>query len=222
MGFQLKGHIPAIVKGQDPSVVHKCGAHPGPGDLFRRAAQVGFEQPVNHLSLTIRTGVIHAGFERLMNAVLAPGLGQHLQFNVKWVASFPNKIRLDRLHFLQAERQAAIRAEGRKFLRGGCAQGDHIHPVAGGFFGHKGRGQGLVHRVALDHGVRKNRVRQAVQVFGGKCPIQQKALAGRHVQQPADSEPVRGSLQVLRHRVGDAGQQCDFNGVFGGQAGGCA
>ena len=114
VGFHLKRQIELLVEGDDARVVHKRGAHPGFVDLLRGGADVGVEQAVDMLGFTIRAGVLNLRLECLVDAVFAPGLGDHFQLHIGGIALFGAVIGLDGLHFGQIQRQPPFLADSQK------------------------------------------------------------------------------------------------------------
>ena len=67
---------------------------------------------------------LDGALERLVDAVLAPGLGEGLEFDVGRLAAGRAEVVLDRLHLGQREEQVLLAGEGFELVIGEVAQGD--------------------------------------------------------------------------------------------------
>ena len=85
-----------------------------------------------------------------MDAVLGPGLGQHLQLDVGGLAARPAEIVLDGAHLGQVQRQAALPADGFEARRIGCGQRDDLDRGVSRLRKGERRGHGPVEGVSLD------------------------------------------------------------------------
>ncbi len=99
------------------------------------------------------SGVPNAGFEGLVDAVLAPGLSQHFQLSVGGVAPLAAVVGPDGAHLLQVEGQATLPADGLQHGVVGVPQRDDLHRIVGLLGCHEGGVHGTVYRVVLDQGV---------------------------------------------------------------------
>ena len=135
MRFYLEDEMIVFVKFDDPGVVDEHGytavVRPlGPADVFGRLPDSAGEEVVDALLLTARY-VVDDPVEDLVLAVLGPGLGQRLHFDVRRVAAKRIEMAPDRPHFLQVERQHAVPAQPRHFIVGRLQQGEGLDRVVG-------------------------------------------------------------------------------------------
>ena len=70
---------------------------------------------------------VHRALQRLVDAVLAPGLGDGLQLGVRRVAALLPEIRLHRLHLRERQEQMTLAAEPGELLVGQVAHRDVAH-----------------------------------------------------------------------------------------------
>ena len=105
----LKQTLKLLVEAHDAGVVLEDADAPvvrpePPADLLRRAEDRLLEQVVDAPAVEVDRAL-----ERLVRAVLRPGLGERLQLDVGRVAAQRAEVRLDRLHLGEVERRAGRR-----------------------------------------------------------------------------------------------------------------
>ena len=115
MRFNLKAHRMLVVKFDHAGVIFKDRNAPVFIQILSGLEDRFFDQIVkmNFFAVMVH---IHTALERLMNTVLAPGLGQRLQFHVR---RFPVNIAilaLNCLHFLKVQEQVLRLAELHELL----------------------------------------------------------------------------------------------------------
>ena len=86
--FDFERQVVFVVEAHDTGVIDKGGAHPRAVDLFGGGADVRVEQAVDRLGCAVGAGVVDVGFERLVDAMFAPRLRQHFEFDVGRFAAF--------------------------------------------------------------------------------------------------------------------------------------
>ncbi len=212
VGFNLEGQVMGLVEGHDARVVHEGRMHPGLVDGLGRSADVGLEKTVHHAG-SVFVGVAHQRLETLVNAVLRPGLRDHLEFRVGRVAVDAGKVIAHGSHFLEVERQAAILVEGIQASVVQAAQRNARHSGSGvaKFLPAQERcGQGFVDAGVLHDRVRKDFSGQAFQVGGVRVAVQHVPRASRRVRQ-IEAQQSRGADQAFRLRVGHAGAVADLD-----------
>jgi len=94
-----------LAKFDNPGIVAEGRQHPGFVELVCGCANGLVEKMLVLCRKTIifRIGIIYLyhRFKGLMDAMFAPGLGDHLELHIAEIASFTLAISLDGLHFFQ-------------------------------------------------------------------------------------------------------------------------
>ena len=135
MRLHLEDEMKIVVELDDPRIVDEHGYALvarafGTADILGRLPDGAGEEVVDALSLPARD-VIYDPVEDLVLAVLGPGLGQRLQFDVRRVAADRAEMAPDRPHLLQIEGQHAIAAQPHHFIVGRLQQGKSLYRVVG-------------------------------------------------------------------------------------------
>ena len=91
---------------------------------YRLLDEVVIVPPARHRAGLVVNLDIDGALERLVHAMLAPGLGQRLQLDVRWLAPALAEIVLNGLHLRQGEKQMPVAAQPRQLLIVQFAQRD--------------------------------------------------------------------------------------------------
>ena len=86
MGFNLKDDVVLFIKFDDSRVVHKHGDAPTLVNLFCRALDGGFEEPINDFCVCPASNLNYA-LEGFVDAVFRPRLGDCLKLDIGWCSS---------------------------------------------------------------------------------------------------------------------------------------
>src|SRR5215218_6920993 len=116
MRLHLEGEIPLVIECDDSGVIDKRGAKPRLAYAICRRPDVRIEKTVNRLRdgrgvrrrAMLWTNILNLGLECFVNAVFAPRLSEHFEFDIRWVARFIHIIGTNGLHFRQVERETAV------------------------------------------------------------------------------------------------------------------
>ena len=112
--LDLEDHVVLVVEADDAGVVLEDAdapvASPGGARIFCVAAKIVSLSMFSNCRSPSGPGSDPPG-QRLVAAMLAPGLGDRLQLHVGGVALERTKVTLDRLHLRQREAQLALTAE---------------------------------------------------------------------------------------------------------------
>ena len=118
--FDFKYHVIIVIEFDDTGVVREDLHAP---ILFAQLLADGLrgleDRFLEHVLEMLRPVLVDVGdaaSQRLVAAVLAPGLGDGLQFDVGWIAAQTLEMRLDGLHLGQRQVQLAGLAELHKLL----------------------------------------------------------------------------------------------------------
>ena len=221
MRLDLKGHVPGVVEGDDAGVVHECRVDPRLVDPLGRRANVRLQQAVDRLRADValgraggRAAVVDTGAEGLVDAVLAPGLRQHFQLGVGWLAAFALEVIADGAHLVQVQRQPPLRADAQERFVVGVPQRNDVD-VQLGRLDHERRRDRRVDGDPLDDRVIE-RLGQRRQLGGCQRCGHVVALAGGGAFELRQAQPVCGFDKILGHGVGDAGEKRNFDGVWVG------
>jgi hypothetical protein len=203
MGLHFKGNLVAAVEIDNPGVVDEGRAHPTGARLLSRGADVGIQQAVD---LFVFAGDGDLALEGFMAAMLAPGLGDHLEFDVGRVAVQLNIVIPDRAHFPGVERGQARGVEPGEAPIVELADREALHLPGG--FGRAGEDRfDRPDREALNYIVGQQPLGQGRALFGGKRAADDVARAGGGALDALDIEHVGAADDLLGHRVGHARAQ---------------
>ena len=132
MGFDFKADGIGFIEGDDTGVVDEDAQAEilvGPAiGQFHRAFEDGFSDEVCVLPCfqNVPRSILHLDIDgtlqRLVYAMLAPGLGEGFQFNIRRLALLSTEIVLDGLHFRQRKKQMAFPAQLRQLFIGQVLQ----------------------------------------------------------------------------------------------------
>ena len=107
--FHLEADVVLLVESHDAGIVGKDAHQPVAVQVFRRLEDRLFEQVVDRAA-TKRDPTP----QRLVRAVLAPGLGERFKLAVGWLAAKLNEMALDALHLREAERKLPRSAQAAR------------------------------------------------------------------------------------------------------------
>ena len=217
VGLDLDAHALGVVVLDDAAVVLEHRQAPRRGDVIGRLGDGLFEQVVDDRH-TVGRGVFDQALQGLVDAVLGPGLGERFEFDVGGVALQGAEMRLDRLHLVQGQAQAAL---ARQLHQAGIVErgeGDLGARVA-----HVTAGQAQADGLArvdgdlLDRPVGEALPGQAVEVF----------VAGAdHLDAGADAHADQDQAEILGalddrglDRIHDPGLALDLDHPAGGGGG---
>lgn len=210
--LDLKGEIKLIIEGDNACIVHKGRAHPGFVHRFGGGANIGLQQTPDRLRLTIRPGEINRGAEGFMNAVFAPCLGEHFQFNIRGFAAFTGIVGADGLHLRQIKRETPLFADGKQALITDIGQRNRFNQTIPGMRCDEGRCNRLVEAGALDNGIGKNGVGDVFEVLRGEGrTVKSVSLACRRLLNPGIPQSVGRSNEIFSRRIGNARLQRHVN-----------
>ena len=231
--LHLDAHGVRFVEGDHARVVHEHAQAPVDGARLRRIHQLMrcgghsvLQQVVHHQRIAVTRmarsdtrarkqrwrarrkalfGVAHAALQRLVNAVLAPGLRDGLQLDLARLAALAAVLRLHGTHLVQAQEQVRFAAQT---LKRGIVQIAQLHMT------HLGRARLGLGKVrwrprrrmhCLHHGVRQ----QALPDRGGLRAIhalQIPSVAGQHAH-PRTRQLLDRQLHAFGGGVGHARQR---------------
>ena len=124
--FNLEHHVVLVVEADDTRVVLEDADAPvGGAPLFSQLLRRGENRLFEHILKASRAAFVAVGdaaSQRLMAAMLAPGLRHRFQFRVGWIASQFAKVLLDRPHLDQGQVELAFAAEPRESVVGQLAE----------------------------------------------------------------------------------------------------
>ena len=151
--FNLDRNVKFVVEFDDARVVNERRTHPGFVDLVRGCHQVRFQHALN--ARAVRGG--NHGPERLVNAVFAPSLRDHLEFNVARISRFGNVISANRLHLREVQGEPSFTRNLEQARIIGITNRNHFHLIAsvGDFRNHKRSRDARVEGEALHDGIGK-------------------------------------------------------------------
>ena len=191
MWVSLDRQVEPVVEGDDSGVVDEDRPQPACVQLVGGPPQGGEQAVViGDLGAAVGAGVRErdASLERLVGAVLGPGLGQGLQFGVGGVAAGRGEVSLDRSHLAGVERQQPVPAEVGQLLVVQAGQRNRRGCQAGDIHRREGRRQlaaaavldGRVGQQPLDQHVYVGVVEVAAQLVspGGGCSQRPQAQRG--------------------------------------------
>ncbi len=112
---------------------------------------------------------LNGAFERFMNAVLAPGLGDRLQFDVGGLALLGTEVFLDGLHLGQREEQVAVAAELCELVVGKIAQLNVLEAETVFVPGREGGGDVAIEMDRFDDAVGEDAAGDVLELFGGQA-----------------------------------------------------
>src|SRR5262249_7593817 len=112
-----------VVEGDDAGVVAEDREAPVALERARRGEDRLLQQVLVGARRAVAGHGDRAG-QRLVLAVLRPGLRQRLELDVGWVAALLPEEGLDRLHLLEVEREQAVTADAAQRLVVGLTQRD--------------------------------------------------------------------------------------------------
>jgi len=224
VGLHLESQVRVLVEGDDACIIDKGRAYPGLAGPFGRRANIGLQQRVDTAHCRGLTAIRRAFLvidecaEGLVDAMLGPGLRQHLELDIYGLAALPAIVVLNGAHLGQVERQATLPADGFEARGIGSRQRDEFHGVVCRLQEGEGRCDPAVDRVGLDDGIGEQGA-QARQCTGPQPAGYLVALARRSARQSGDAGDARAFQQILGHAVRDAGVEHNFDRLMADRLG---
>ena len=119
VSLDFEGEVEVAVEGHYAGVVVERGTEPGWSDLLGNHPECGQQTLVGrNLDRPVHPRVLQADVspERLVHAVLRPGLGQRLELGVGWIPSLTPEMIVNGPHLGEVEREQTVPAQAHQVV----------------------------------------------------------------------------------------------------------
>ena len=204
VGLGLDGEIEMIIERHDAGVVDERGVYPRRVDLIGGSPQL--------LQQRHRCGAVSEGdpsAERFVVAVLAPGLGDHLQLDVRRLAIKLAIVVGDGRHLDPIERHASLRRKREKFV-GRQRRDGYDFGGAGGVAAHKSW-RDLTDSRLLDDRIGEQPRDKVLKIFVAKNAGKLEPATGGDLADVAQPDELGATQDGFGPSIRHARQQGGFN-----------